>query len=184
MTFRMVWSRVTGHRQHSRAEEISFQFPVSHWGEVELNYSKMWDVLFHGSLGNCQTAITTKKRSPLLPFPPQSAVRAGRAGWFQPDPQWAHCQPWSLQSSVSPNKRRVKRKHEKRSTDFVCKCSVCHVGLILPGVCATNTASATLTFSQPAYMEHMPGPITPRIFGGPSAYLGVKEKNIYVINSV
>lgn len=46
---------------------------------------------------------------------------------------------------------------------------------LLPNVSATNTAAATLMFSQPTYMEHMQGRLTPGIFGGPSAYLRRKK---------
>lgn len=63
----------------------------------------------------------------LLPqAPPQSAARAGRAGWFQPHPPWARCPPWSLQSSVYPDiqdgqKNKIKGTNNHLFCDITCR---------------------------------------------------------------
>lgn len=166
---RHEWSRVVDHRRHWG--NISFQFPVSNCGEVtelfkDVGCSLPW---LPNTLSDCHNA------PPLPQFPLQSAVRAGRAGWFQPRPQWAHCPPWSLQSSVCPKtKKWVNISRDKR---ILSECQDCPGGLILPNVSATNAASATLTFSQPTYRGHRQEQLTPGIFGGPSVYLKRGKKS-------
>lgn len=65
--WQVTWMITSSGPQKTLTEEISafsFLFQTVVKG---LNYSKMWDVLFHGSLTNCQTATTA-------PPPPKNKV--------------------------------------------------------------------------------------------------------------